>query len=93
MPRRHTSILSWPSKRIYTSAATLKLRESSSRATRLLALLMSTLGELCEYIIVGVELIGEGLDSDHGADKTIETVVRARKMVVLTSGTLSTPQV
>ncbi|KAF8599079.1 putative methanol oxidase [Ceratobasidium sp. AG-I] len=30
---------------------------------------------------------------DHGATKTIETVVRARKMVVLTSGTLSTPQI
>ncbi|GAB1518032.1 hypothetical protein RhiTH_001090 [Rhizoctonia solani] len=30
---------------------------------------------------------------DHGQTKTVETIVKARKMVVLTSGTLSTPQI
>ncbi|CAE7191054.1 unnamed protein product [Rhizoctonia solani] len=30
---------------------------------------------------------------DHGQTKTMETIVKARKMVVLTAGTLSTPQI
>ena len=92
-PHRHMCIPLWLNKQTCISAAILKFHGSSSKATRLLVSYMSTHGNLFAHSTLSITLINMGPTSDHGATKTTETVVRARKMVVLTSGTLSTPQV
>ncbi|KDN35563.1 hypothetical protein RSAG8_11478, partial [Rhizoctonia solani AG-8 WAC10335] len=50
--------------------------------------------KVARVIFEGTKAVGVAYvnSRDHGQTKTVETIVKARKMVVLTAGTLSTPQ-
>ncbi|KAG8716985.1 hypothetical protein FRC08_008397 [Ceratobasidium sp. 394] len=51
--------------------------------------------KVSRVIFEGTKAVGVAYvnSRDHGEAKTVEMIVKARKMVVLTSGTLSTPQI
>ncbi|CAE6420515.1 unnamed protein product [Rhizoctonia solani] len=51
--------------------------------------------KVARVIFEGTKAVGVAYvnSRDHGQTKTVETIVKARKMVVLTAGTLSTPQI
>ncbi|KAB5593139.1 Alcohol oxidase [Ceratobasidium theobromae] len=51
--------------------------------------------KVARVIFEGTRAVGVAYvnSRDHGQTKTVETIVKARKMVVLTAGTLSTPQI
>ncbi|KEP53926.1 alcohol oxidase [Rhizoctonia solani 123E] len=51
--------------------------------------------KVARVIFEGTKAVGVAYvnSRDHGRAKTVETIVKARKMVVLTAGTLSTPQI
>ncbi|QRW14249.1 GMC oxidoreductase [Ceratobasidium sp. AG-Ba] len=51
--------------------------------------------KVARVIFEGTKAVGVAYvnSRDHGSPNTFETIVKARKMVVLTSGTLSTPQI